>query len=225
MCGLTLSGTAYCWGEHAGTTSETPVRVSEEHTFKALVAGVGSTCGVEVSGIVYCWYASEEGAPDPLAESLRFATLSGFGYRCGITESGETYCWEAHATEPEAVPGGHTFETLTLRKGLVVGHACGITADGAAYCWGNVSAYGPDFFRSRATRPSSLEVIFASVLSPREMSSRAVSRKRVRPIAGDATPAASWAVGVTLLAAMSLWPWRRGLPLKRSLPVALTHVG
>src|SRR5437016_13945257 len=62
-CGVTTSGTAYCWGDNTDgnlgnattTSSLTPVAVSGGLTFAAVSAGFYFTCGVTTSGPAHCW--------------------------------------------------------------------------------------------------------------------------------------------------------------------------
>jgi alpha-tubulin suppressor-like RCC1 family protein len=62
-CGLTPSGSAYCWGDNArgelgnGTTtsSATPVAVAGGLTFREVSAGYRHTCGVTKEDVAYCW--------------------------------------------------------------------------------------------------------------------------------------------------------------------------
>ncbi len=62
-CGVTTSGTGYCWGENThgglgnGSTADsaTPVAVSGGLSFATVSVGFGSTCGVTTGGTAYCW--------------------------------------------------------------------------------------------------------------------------------------------------------------------------
>lgn len=71
VCGLTISGQAYCWGNNfrgylgvgeslVGSSAE-PLEVAGGHTFSALAAGWHHTCGMTPDGQVWCW-GSETGA-------------------------------------------------------------------------------------------------------------------------------------------------------------------
>jgi alpha-tubulin suppressor-like RCC1 family protein len=120
-CGLTSSGTAYCWGwNYFGQLgngrfepSSVGVPVSGGLTFSALTAGASHTCGLTPSGAAYCWGAND---------------LGQLGN--GTTDS---------SAVPVPVSGGLSFSALTAGGSGVYtryGHTCGITADGTAYCWG-----------------------------------------------------------------------------------------
>ena len=62
-CGITPTGSAYCWGPNVngthgnGTTkdSNVPVPVSGGHTFASMGVGINHACGVTVDGQIYCW--------------------------------------------------------------------------------------------------------------------------------------------------------------------------
>jgi alpha-tubulin suppressor-like RCC1 family protein len=62
-CGLTTSGSAYCWGRNfAGelgnnstTNSSIPVTVSGGYTFSSINAAGNHSCGLTTSGSAYCW--------------------------------------------------------------------------------------------------------------------------------------------------------------------------
>ncbi|MSR36080.1 MAG: hypothetical protein EXR95_05465 [Gemmatimonadetes bacterium] len=64
-CGLTTSGSAYCWGFNGWgaigngtltpTNFPTPQAVVGGHTFKSLTAGYDHSCGVTIAGGAYCW--------------------------------------------------------------------------------------------------------------------------------------------------------------------------
>jgi alpha-tubulin suppressor-like RCC1 family protein len=72
-CGLTSTGTAFCWGLGdndvfgSGTTihiSATPVQVAGGHAFGSLSAAAGwgdHSCGLATDGTAYCWGANVEG--------------------------------------------------------------------------------------------------------------------------------------------------------------------
>jgi len=118
-CGVTLSGTAYCWGSNVhgqlgnGTTTDspTPVAVSGGLAFAAVSAGDGHTCGVTPGGAAYCWGYNSSGA----------------------LGNGTT----TNSAIPVAVSGGLTFAAVSAG----VDHTCGVTPSGAAYCWG-FNVYG-----------------------------------------------------------------------------------
>jgi alpha-tubulin suppressor-like RCC1 family protein len=119
-CGVTSSGTAYCWGRNdrgqlgdgTTTTRLVPVAVSGGLTFQLVTAGgfdIGHTCGLTSAGAALCWGDNERG-------------------QLGSGTSDVT----AHPA-PAQVSGGFTFTTLTAGLGR---HTCGLTGTGAAYCWG-----------------------------------------------------------------------------------------
>jgi alpha-tubulin suppressor-like RCC1 family protein len=119
-CGLTTTGTVYCWGDNSrgqlgtGTTASsfTPVPVGGNLTFNSLSAGALHTCGVATEGTAYCW-----GFSPPLgADSATLNTCPSFGY----------------CVSPVPVAGGRSFSSVSADYW----HTCGVTTDGAAYCWG-----------------------------------------------------------------------------------------
>ena len=127
-CGLTTDGAAFCWGSNengalgggASTDtcltlftprteipcSDTPVAVGGGLTFTAIDVAEGGqhTCAVTGDGTVYCW---------------------GRGAQGQLGSGGTT-------SDPRAVPGGQTFETVSAGSD----HTCALTTDGEAYCWG-----------------------------------------------------------------------------------------
>ena len=137
-CGLTMAGTAYCWGDNGngelgdGTDSSRarPRAVRGGLHFATLSAGGASglpmrssltagdrTCGVTPAGVAYCWGDNTPGA-------------LGSG-----SSTGPETCLGAQpcSTTPLAVAGGLQFASVSVGGA----HVCGVTVGGAAYCWGD----------------------------------------------------------------------------------------
>jgi alpha-tubulin suppressor-like RCC1 family protein len=126
-CGLTTSGSAYCWGEdvngHLGSPNVPPgtvgpVEVFGGLMFRSLSVGVaGFACGVTMNSAAVCWGDNGTGGlgssatdeysavPRAVASDLAFAMVS----------------------------AGGNWGPLYRR----VGHACGVTTGGSVYCWGD----------------------------------------------------------------------------------------
>ena len=117
-CGITSTGTAYCWGANAlgqlgdgtKTNHSTPVQVAGGLTFTQISAGHTHTCGVTNSGAAYCWGENDAG---------KLGTGEGPG--------------SANRASPAAVLGGIVFEQISAGGW----HTCGVTPSGVAFCWGN----------------------------------------------------------------------------------------
>ena len=165
-CGVTTSGTAYCWGEGGygqlgnGTftnSSPTPMAVSGGLTFATVSAGTSlTTCGVTTAGAAYCWGVNSEGefgsgtatdSPTPVAVSggLTFATVSaGTAYTCGVTTAGAAYCWGRNGfgqlgngtTTSSTTPVAVSGGLTFVAVSAGPEATCGVTTAGAAYCWG-----------------------------------------------------------------------------------------
>lgn len=122
-CGVTTSGTAYCWGADEfgqlgnGTTTDspTPVAVAGGLTFKTVSAGMGHACGLTSTGAAYCWGDNEIGE---LGDGTTTGPQQCFGHGCSFV--------------PVPVSGGYTFATIST--GYL--SSCGVTDAGAGYCWG-----------------------------------------------------------------------------------------
>ena len=122
-CGITLVGSAYCWGDNAfgklGTTSTTytlvatPVASPNGGTplvFQHISTGYDHACGLASNGAAYCWGLNRDGGLGdgstsdsslpvavvaPTGEArLKFSSISaGAGLSCGLTVTGAAYCW------------------------------------------------------------------------------------------------------------------------------------
>jgi alpha-tubulin suppressor-like RCC1 family protein len=122
---------------------------------QAVGAGRNFTCALDTGGRTYCWGVNDWGQVgsgalgDTIPEPRRvdtaptFAELDAHGETvCGLTAGGDVYCWGAtfeatlsergRVTSPTLVPGGITFQTLSLG----FNHACGMDTQGVARCWG-----------------------------------------------------------------------------------------
>jgi alpha-tubulin suppressor-like RCC1 family protein len=114
VCGLTLTGEGYCWGDGtrgklgnggADQKSAEPVAIAGGLSFKSIGVADRHSCGVATSGDAYCWGANDNGqlgdgsieprsTPTLVEGGLKFETVSVGGYfSCGITVEGRMYCW------------------------------------------------------------------------------------------------------------------------------------
>jgi alpha-tubulin suppressor-like RCC1 family protein len=143
-CGVTDSGTAYCWGRNLEGA-----------------LGVGGNTGPESCILGNGFPVACSSIPAPIAGGLSFASVSVGGvHSCGITAVGDAYCWGhnfysqlgvgnstgpencARSDIPDIVPcstvpvpvvGGIRFTSVSA-GGY---HTCGLTSEGAVYCWGD----------------------------------------------------------------------------------------
>jgi alpha-tubulin suppressor-like RCC1 family protein len=168
-CGLTVSGTAYCWGlnetgqlgNNSNLNSVIPVPVSGMYTFTQISAGDYQTCGITVGGTAYCWGANYNGQlgnantissniPVAVSGNLSFSKISvGQFHTCGITTTGAAYCWGLNSSGQFGNGTTTNSTTPTAVSGnytftqISAGNAntCGIVTGGATYCWGD-NSYG-----------------------------------------------------------------------------------
>jgi alpha-tubulin suppressor-like RCC1 family protein len=140
-CGVTTSGTPYCWGNNlydllgSGTNangSEPQPTGPEQCTDIVGLSDWGPS-------VLPC-----STVPLPVAGGLNLAMLTTGGqdrFACGITMTGVASCWGGgrglsylpSTTAPLPVAGGLHFATLSA--GLW--STCGVTPAGVAYCWGS----------------------------------------------------------------------------------------
>ena len=164
-CGITTSGTGYCWGANTygdvgdGTTTErlVPTAISGGYTWATISVGFTDVCGVTTSGAGYCWGYNGAGEvgdgtttqrTSPTAVSGSYTWASIYDSRattCGVTTSGAGYCWGSNTY-------GQIGDTTTTNRysptavsgsytwsTIVTGTniSCGVTTSGAGYCWGS----------------------------------------------------------------------------------------
>ena len=118
-CGLTLTGSAYCWGygEVGQLGDNTP---ANHHTpsavllpggvagFASLTAGSSHTCALTSTGAPWCWGYNVVGQLGDNTDTDRYTPVEvtlpsgvnafisltgGFLHTCGLTDTGAVYCW------------------------------------------------------------------------------------------------------------------------------------
>lgn len=163
-CGLTVEGTAHCWGFNVsgmlgdGTTTDrvSPVAVEGGLRFTSLTTGAFHACGLTSEGSAYCWGFNQVGmlgdgtttqhlTPVTVSGGLSFRSLTaGHGHTCALTTAGVAYCW-GHNVDGQLGDGTTTdrLSPTPVAGGLTfqtidagADHTCGVAPSGAAYCWG-----------------------------------------------------------------------------------------
>jgi hypothetical protein len=140
-CGLTLDGTAYCWGTNTsgqlGTGSTdadkhlSPERVKTNEKFTQLSVGPSHACGVTRAHALLCWGRNEtgqlgdgttvsRGTPMPVAGSLKFSHVEAGDY---ILSSPDPATLSALGVVTPGIQAGAS-------------HTCALTDEGTPYCWG-----------------------------------------------------------------------------------------
>ncbi|MDA3863467.1 MAG: hypothetical protein PF689_06310 [Deltaproteobacteria bacterium] len=169
-CGLTLSGTIYCWGDGSdgalgdgqNDDSGIPVLVIGGHSFDAISTGNFYSCAIATGGEVYCWGSNYYGQlgdgttnnslqPQPIIGNYSFQSIAaGVYHTCGVTDSGAVYCWGINSygqlgdgtnnDSPIPVLIDGNHQFQSISTGN--NHTCAITDLGVAYCWGLNDVYG-----------------------------------------------------------------------------------
>ncbi len=119
-CGLTTSGTLYCWGSNlhgnlgngaADGGYAVPFRGAAGLALASVSADGSHTCAVMAQGAAYCWGQNVHGqlgigtadtlahtSPTAVAGGIRFVSVTAGGQRtCGVTTTGPAYCWGSNA--------------------------------------------------------------------------------------------------------------------------------
>ena len=118
-CGITTSGTIYCWGSFTGdgttggsfpaspfSTRPFPAAINDGRTYTNVSVGAQYACAVTNTNEVYCWGRQGSGqlgdgsttvqrtSPTRVASSQAFASVSvGLTHACALTVAGSSWCW------------------------------------------------------------------------------------------------------------------------------------
>lgn len=118
-CGITTSGTIYCWGSFTGdgttggsfpasafSTRPFPAAINDGRTYTSVSVGTQYACAVTTTNEVYCWGRQASGqlgdgsttvqrtSPTRVASSQSFASVSvGLTHACALTVAGSSWCW------------------------------------------------------------------------------------------------------------------------------------
>ena len=165
VCGLTVDGTAYCWGTNfAGQLGAgdlflrpEPITVATGQRFASLKAGAFHTCAINLAGAAYCWGGNFTGAlgdgsletrltPAKVLTTVALDSVyPGNEHTCALTAQGAAWCWGSNANGQLGIVTAETNARTPVELGhprvysaLALGSdfTCGLTGDGAVYCWG-----------------------------------------------------------------------------------------
>lgn len=162
-CGLTATGTAWCWG--LGSSGQLGISTSGSSAvarpitgglaFGEMDAGARHTCGLTVGGTAWCWGDNASGqlgaagtggfTPVQVSGNTPFKSISaGALHTCALTTAGAAWCWGSNAfgqlgndtRTNSAVPIPVATGIVFSRISAGSNHTCGLTTSGVAYCWG-----------------------------------------------------------------------------------------
>lgn len=159
-CGITMGGTAHCWGNNfygqlGGGERTTlwdgvphPVSVEAPAPFVELRPAGWVTCGLTAAGDAYCWGNGRWG-------QLGRATPEG---ECDVPRNDPVPCTQ----RPLPILERHDLTTIVVGSR----HVCGLAEGGTAYCWGeNGSGQLGDGTRRGRAEPAAVarEVAFVAL--------------------------------------------------------------
>jgi alpha-tubulin suppressor-like RCC1 family protein len=163
-CGITLEGTAVCWGVNvqgrAGQPTEItavrdPAQVPLATPIRQVTAGWRHTCALRAEGEAYCWGDGPQGQigvgfilPGPTPQPVDLPGVqqisAGGEFTCAVRDD-QLYCWgdNKFGQMGDGVPlqraAPFTVPTQLQFESVHTGarHVCGRTSAGTMYCWGN----------------------------------------------------------------------------------------
>ncbi len=166
-CGLSVSGTAYCWGSdifgESGDDGADPSLVAPTivrqgaEKFTTIAAGQDHTCALTAAGAAYCWGNNQAGelgdattvnrtTPTLVGGGFTFSSIgAGRRHTCALTTGGQAFCWGINdsgqvgdgTTSNRSRPTPVVGGMTFTMIALGYGHTCGLDATGQAFCWGS----------------------------------------------------------------------------------------
>jgi len=140
-CGLSTSGTLYCWGgggftadgtqggspvNSAFTVRPTPTLVNDGRSYKLLRVGEQFACAITTTNTTLCWGGNSQGqlgngssvnmtSPTEVVTTQSFASLSvGYFHACGINAGGALWCWGFGGSDGRLADGTTASRTLPV---------------------------------------------------------------------------------------------------------------
>ena len=132
-CGLSVDGTATCWGIFYGLTPPAG------ETLTSISAGGSSACALRADGTAVCWGAWGVHTLTPPADETFVSIGASDDFACGLRADGTVACWGDNVYGQTSPPAGETFESISVTHY----HVCGLRADGVAVCWGDERSRPP----------------------------------------------------------------------------------
>ena len=149
-CGVTKSGSVYCWS--LGTNGQAQKIQGVSNAIDVLVST--HACALISDGSAYCWGENGSGQlgdsgnsggysaiPVKVNTNLQFKSISlGLSLSCGITSDGSTYCWGNNTGNYEIQNSNIPVQVSDTKfSSLSVGdssYVCGLDLNKSIFCWG-----------------------------------------------------------------------------------------
>ena len=167
VCGITTTGTAYCWGEHhlgnyfsPTSTVPVPVELPASVWVRSLANGGSIACAVSTQDELWCWgdvldfgngstEATRTPERVPMPDGSRVLSVdAGPGVTCAVTSTSRLYCWGVNGDGETGI--GYLSNKVSLPvavplpPGVVpatvsagLGRVCTLDTTGTGWCWGD----------------------------------------------------------------------------------------
>lgn len=89
VCGITQTGTAYCWGDNNFGQLDAPQDVQ----FIGMSSGENFSCGITTVNKAVCWGLDTHGETEPPADKQYVQTVHDQATSCGLQIDGKISCW------------------------------------------------------------------------------------------------------------------------------------